>query len=236
MPDREREDRLPNREPPTGGAAANQIPAGRAETSAPVGAPGVQRVSWGSVAERVRAPGIPKARSFLEWSGVWQMTLLLAFICLLAGGCLLGWTASRPDLADAVALVEAAKATGDAAAVSSQQLAQLLADLETGHTEQVGRPVPARRHDRPGAALHPPRRLRLRPRPAGTAAALRRRGRLRVAPHPSWSHAGPAGGGIGMGAGGAGGASGGAGEGPPPAPKKSNRGESWASHSRVNAR
>lgn len=100
--------------------------------------PGVETVDVASLARRVPPPKVPKPKTFLEWSGTWQMSLLLGFICLLAGGFLWGWVASRPDLQDAVALVQAAREAGDETVVDSQELSQLLSDLQKAHSDQFG--------------------------------------------------------------------------------------------------
>ena len=71
--------------------------------------------------------GPPRPASFLEWSGVTQMTAVLAVICAVAVGFLLSWAVTQPTLEEARALVGSGQ--------DPQATVQVLTQLREAHTK-----------------------------------------------------------------------------------------------------
>ena len=71
--------------------------------------------------------GRPRPASFLEWSGVTQMTAVLAVICAVAVGFLLSWAVTQPTLEEARALVGSGQ--------DPQATVQVLTQLREAHTK-----------------------------------------------------------------------------------------------------
>ncbi len=72
----------------------------------------------------------PKPASYLEWTGVRQMTLVLVLICLVVGGFVLAWSLTQPTLTQAQALATAGNVT------DPQAVVKLLGELRAAHTTQ----------------------------------------------------------------------------------------------------
>ena len=75
----------------------------------------------------------PKPRTFLEWSGIRQMNILLLGICVMVGLFFLGWVFSRPGLDQAKDLVASARGTGGSAEVPVEEFAKVLENLKKDH-------------------------------------------------------------------------------------------------------
>jgi len=83
-----------------------------------------------------RVPSLPQPKTYLEWSGIRQMTLLLAFICLVTGVFLIVWGVTRPALEDVKAMI-AVTGAGDqtGAPLTPEKAAELLESLQSKHFE-----------------------------------------------------------------------------------------------------
>lgn len=71
--------------------------------------------------------GTPDPASYLEWSGIRQMTIVLGIICLAVVGFLGAWALTVPTIEDVRALA------GGAALDDAQVAAELLNELREGH-------------------------------------------------------------------------------------------------------
>ena len=74
--------------------------------------------------------GRPDPASYLEWSGTWQMTIVLVIICVAVAGFSAVWAFTMPTIEDVRALAEGGSLDDPKVA------AELLEQLRDGHLER----------------------------------------------------------------------------------------------------
>lgn len=83
--------------------------------------------------KKVPEVGIPKPQSFLEWSGVFQMAVLLGVICLAVFAFIFIWWNTLPTVQNTAQLL--ASSSSQAQPQDPEKILQLWAKLQEAHTQ-----------------------------------------------------------------------------------------------------